>query len=55
MQALRTQNIIPLCHKAKRVILLSGTPMLNRPIELFPQLNCIRPDIFKKYKDFGDR
>lgn len=55
INAKRTKNMIPLCHNSKRVIFLSGTPMLNRPSELFAQLNCIRPDIFYRLTDFGDR
>ena len=35
--------------------MLSGTPALSRPIELFPQLSLIRPNIFKSLIDFGIR
>ncbi|KAF7456626.1 putative DNA helicase [Cryptosporidium felis] len=39
--AKRTQTIVPLLHKARRVILLSGTPALNNPTELYEQINAI--------------
>jgi hypothetical protein len=34
----RAKVVLPMLKKAKRVILLSGTPMLNRPEELFTQV-----------------
>ncbi|KAF6256809.1 P-loop containing nucleoside triphosphate hydrolase protein [Scenedesmus sp. NREL 46B-D3] len=39
----RTQNTLPLLKKAKRAILLSGTPALNRPTELLTQLQGLLP------------
>ncbi|KFG33214.1 SWI2/SNF2-containing protein, partial [Toxoplasma gondii FOU] len=40
-QAKRTQAICPLLKNAKRAILLSGTPALNRPVELFQQFDAL--------------
>jgi SWI/SNF-related matrix-associated actin-dependent regulator 1 of chromatin subfamily A len=39
----------------KRVMLLSGTPMLSRPVELFNLLKIIRPDIFNYFKEYAFR
>jgi len=44
-------NSLPL----KSIVLLSGTPFLNAPIELFPQLNILYPSEFYNYYDFGIR
>eukprot|EP00743_Colponemidia_sp_Colp-15_P012994 GILK01014951.1.p1 GENE.GILK01014951.1~~GILK01014951.1.p1 ORF type:complete len:926 (-),score=132.15 GILK01014951.1:44-2776(-) len=51
----RTQVITPLMQSAKRAILLTGTPALSRPVELFSQLHILRPDLFSTFKDFADR
>ncbi|KRX63473.1 SWI/SNF-related matrix-associated actin-dependent regulator of chromatin subfamily A-like protein 1 [Trichinella sp. T9] len=40
---------------AKRVILLSGTPALSKPSELFTQIDCIAPRMFKNFVEFGQR
>ena len=38
----RTAAIAPLLRDAVRVLLLSGTPALSRPAELFPQVSeCV--------------
>ncbi|WIA22000.1 hypothetical protein OEZ85_004354 [Tetradesmus obliquus] len=42
-KAARTQHTLPLLKKAKRAILLSGTPALNRPCELLTQLQGLLP------------
>lgn len=47
-KTLRTKTGSALVGNCKRCILLSGTPALSRPNELFCQLKCIRPKIFKK-------
>jgi len=51
----RFKQLSSTLRKSKRLILLSGTPALSRPIELFPQLSLIRPNIFKSLIDFGIR
>jgi len=38
----RTLAIAPMLEKTKRCILLSGTPALAKPMELYPQLKCLR-------------
>lgn len=53
----RTQAIQEIAHVAKRAVLISGTPFLSRPIEIFPLLNCINPNhtIWSNYRTFGNR
>jgi len=53
--ATRTQNVLPILAKAKRAILLSGTPALSRPIELFTQLQALDPDSWQSLHDYGMR
>eukprot|EP00873_Tetraselmis_striata_P035438 jgi/Tetstr1/455702/TSEL_042510.t1 len=55
MQAKRTQAILPLLKSARRVVLLSGTPALGRPIDLYPQLDALRPGSFGSIAAFGKR
>lgn len=42
---------------AKKRIFLTGTPMPNRPIELWTQVNYLRPDVFSDgdFWDFAER
>jgi SWI/SNF-related matrix-associated actin-dependent regulator 1 of chromatin subfamily A len=40
--AKRTQVMMQLLCRAKRVVMLSGTPALSRPMELYPQIDAIR-------------
>lgn len=51
----RTQAILPLVQKAKRAILLSGTPATARPKELHTQLSGVLPSVFQYFPNFGDR
>ncbi|KAJ8434666.1 hypothetical protein Cgig2_030052 [Carnegiea gigantea] len=54
-QAKRTNASIPIIGKAQYVILLSGTPALSRPIELFKQLEALYPDVYKNVHEYGNR
>nr|CAI5846457.1 unnamed protein product [Callosobruchus analis] len=49
------QTAFLLCKKAKRVVLLSGTPALSRPSELYTQLNLIDPRAFTGFTQFAMR
>jgi SWI/SNF-related matrix-associated actin-dependent regulator 1 of chromatin subfamily A len=51
----RAKLLIPLMQKSKRLILLSGTPIVSRPSECFNLLKCLRPDIFNKFLIFAER
>lgn len=55
MSAKRSQALTPVLKGARRALLLSGTPALSRPVELFPQINAISPTLFPKYQDFVRR
>ena len=51
----RAKAITPLVIAIPKALLLSGTPALNRPIELFSQLHMLYPIIFPKYKQYAKR
>ena len=42
----RTKAVVPLLTSADHAILLTGTPALSRPRELWTQLCAVRPDVF---------
>lgn len=49
LKANRTKVGLTLIASAKRCILLSGTPALSRPFELFPQIKALEPNAFGGY------
>ncbi|XP_042351287.1 LOW QUALITY PROTEIN: SWI/SNF-related matrix-associated actin-dependent regulator of chromatin subfamily A-like protein 1 [Plectropomus leopardus] len=51
----RCKAALPLLKAAKRVILLSGTPAMSRPAELYTQILAVRPTLFPRFHDFGMR
>ena len=53
--AKRTKAALPILKTAKRCFLLTGTPALNRPKEVYTQLAALVPDAKIKMKDFGER
>ena len=52
---LRTKAVKKLCVGVPHVIGLSGTPILNKPIELFNILNILDKDTFNNYYRFAQR
>jgi len=53
--AMRTREILKIASQAKRVLLLSGTPALARPLELWPQIEAIEPGLFKSFTAYTKR
>nr|XP_043608355.1 SWI/SNF-related matrix-associated actin-dependent regulator of chromatin subfamily A-like protein 1 [Erigeron canadensis] len=53
--AKRTISSLPILQKAQYTLLLSGTPALSRPIELFKQLEALYPNVYKSVKEYGSR
>jgi hypothetical protein len=52
-QAQRTQFVTRLVKGAKRAVLLTGTPLLSRPIEAWPQVDMLRPGLLGSYHEYG--
>lgn len=51
----RTMILAPIFQQAKRLILLSGTPALARPVELYAQLAALAPREFGNYHAYTER
>eukprot|EP00250_Pteridium_aquilinum_P008253 c17804_g2_i1 orf=317-2359(-) len=54
-QAKRTLACVPLLQRSKYSLLLTGTPALSRPIELYKQLEALQPGTFKNVHEYGKR
>jgi SWI/SNF-related matrix-associated actin-dependent regulator of chromatin subfamily A-like protein 1 len=55
LRAQRTKHALKLVQNASSVLGLSGTPLTNRPIELWPILKAIRPDLFPSMTKYAWR
>jgi SWI/SNF-related matrix-associated actin-dependent regulator 1 of chromatin subfamily A len=51
----RTRAVRDLCRGRPHILALSGTPLLNRPVELFPMLNIVASQAFPGRREFQDR
>jgi len=54
-ETVRFQICSPLIARARRRILISGTPALGRPAELFTQLSLLDPSTFCSFAEFSNR
>ncbi|XP_012285724.1 SWI/SNF-related matrix-associated actin-dependent regulator of chromatin subfamily A-like protein 1 [Orussus abietinus] len=54
LKTARTKAVQTIATHAHHVVLLSGTPALSRPLELYSQLNIVKPG-FMPYHDYGTR
>lgn len=53
--AQRTKAVMPIVQRAKRAIMLSGTPAVSRPSELFTQLVSLQPKLIPAFREYGAR
>ena len=53
--AKRSQHLIPILQASKRVLLLSGTPVLSKPVEIFNVMRIVRPDVTPNFHEFTGR
>ncbi|XP_031707979.1 DNA annealing helicase and endonuclease ZRANB3 isoform X2 [Anarrhichthys ocellatus] len=53
--AARTKILVPLIQAAKRAILLTGTPALGRPEELFMQIDALYPKRLGTWTDYAKK
>nr|XP_035160939.1 DNA annealing helicase and endonuclease ZRANB3 isoform X2 [Callithrix jacchus] len=53
--ATRSKILLPVVQKARRAILLTGTPALGRPEELFMQIEALFPQKFGSWTDYAKR
>jgi len=54
-QAQRTRGFKKLAKHAKNLIMLSGTPIVNRPMEMYNAINLVNPTVFPDYWKFAHR
>ena len=55
LKAKRTKAVLArngLVHHTEQTILITGTPILNRPIELYPILKVLSPETIAPYNDY---
>ncbi|CAM6013956.1 unnamed protein product [Sphagnum balticum] len=45
-----TMAVLEVAQSVKRVVLLTGTPSLSRPFDIFHQVDCLRPGLLGKNK-----
>lgn len=55
MDSKRSTACAALAAKSKRVVLMTGTPVKNRPRDAFHLLHILAPDIFPDYRQFALR
>jgi SWI/SNF-related matrix-associated actin-dependent regulator 1 of chromatin subfamily A len=54
-RTLRTKAVKQLCKNSSCIVALSGTPVINRPLEFWNILNILAPTQFSKYWDYAQR
>lgn len=51
-KAARTKSIMAIAKHTPHIVLLSGTPLLSRPVEMFTLLNMVDPRTWNNWYDF---
>lgn len=55
IQTRRTKVARRLAKEAEHVIAITGTPLTSRPVQLWPILNMVRPDLYPAFRPFADK
>jgi SWI/SNF-related matrix-associated actin-dependent regulator 1 of chromatin subfamily A len=50
--AKRTKAVRKLAKGVRRIVALSGTPLMNKPLEMFPVLQMLKPGVFETGMEF---
>lgn len=53
--SIRSKACIELCQGVPHVLALSGTPLLNRPAELFTTLHILKPSVYRNFWPFAKK
>ena len=51
----RTKTLHPILQRITHRLMLSGTPALSRPVELWTQMRAVRPDLFPNFRAYSTR
>jgi SWI/SNF-related matrix-associated actin-dependent regulator 1 of chromatin subfamily A len=52
----RSSRLVPILQRSRQgCLLLSGTPILSKPVELYQQIRAVRADMFPRFTDFAHR
>ncbi|KAK9804695.1 hypothetical protein WJX72_000259 [[Myrmecia] bisecta] len=51
----RTKFVSGLVRHVRHAVLITGTPLLSKPVELFAQIDMLRPGMFGDWDAFGQR
>ncbi|KAB7505671.1 SWI/SNF-related matrix-associated actin-dependent regulator of chromatin subfamily A-like protein 1, partial [Armadillidium nasatum] len=54
-KSIRYKSAAPIMKSCRRLILLSGTPALSRPSELYTQISSVDPKFISNFQDYGIR
>lgn len=54
-KSIRTKAIKEISKNIKKVIALTGTPITNKPVEIFPTLNILNPNRFNNFYQFANK
>lgn len=51
----KTKKLLPFLRNARRTLLLTGTPAMSRPLELYPQVQAVSPKLLGSLQEFAAR